>query len=129
MKLTNHPSTLLITLFALWTSLGSVATAQTIAAPTDIEIKIGIEPNKSDNSIVNIEGTINNRGNRSRYIYYIVAKALVGETAVKQTIVPVNTEIAPGEVKVFKHAISKDILPEVSSKQIRVIKYESRSES
>jgi hypothetical protein len=131
MKLTKHPLTLLTTIFALWFGLGPIVVAQTLPAASDIKIDIAIEPNKSDNSLVNIEGKINNRGNRSRYIYYIVAKAFVGETAIKQTIVPVNVEIAPGETKAFKHPISKESLKQHSLQQVEpvVVKYESRPEA
>jgi hypothetical protein len=128
MKPIAHTLSLLLTTIALGNAWGTAVRAQNSPAGSDIKITIAIEPNKSDRSLVNIEGKINNKGNRSHFIYYIVAKAIAGETPIKQTIVPVNIEIAPGETKIFKHPISKDSLNSLSLEQIKpvVVKYEAK---
>ena len=110
--------------------------AQNLAATqTDVEVskdlrlkEISVTRNSSDKSLLTVTGTIDNRGEQTHYVYYIVAKFISKDISIKQAIIPIDIDIAPGKSKLFTHEISIDstnpILPE--SVKPMVVKYEYR---
>jgi hypothetical protein len=89
---------------------------------------ITITQNSSDKSLLTVSGFINNRSDRSHYVYYIVTKFIANDTAIKQTIIPVNIDIEPGQSKPFIHEISTDSVNSISPETVKplVVKYEYR---
>ncbi len=89
---------------------------------------ITIARNSSDKSLLTVTGSINNRSEQSHYIYYIVAKFISNDTSIKQTIIPVNIEIEPGESKLFTHEISAGISSSIALETVKpvIVKYEYR---
>jgi hypothetical protein len=89
---------------------------------------ITITQDSADKSLLTVKGFINNRGERAHYVYYIVAKFIANETAIKQTVIPVNIDLEPGQSKPFIHEISTDSVNPVVPANIKplVVKYEYR---
>ena len=101
----------------------------------DIEINkdlrlqgITITQDRADKSLLTVKGFINNRSERAHYIYYIVAKFIANDTAIKQTVIPVNIDLEPGESKPFVHEISTDRVSSISPAMVKplIVKYEYR---
>ena len=89
---------------------------------------ITITRNNSDKSLLTVAGLINNRSDRSHYVYYIVAKFISKDTSIKQTIIPVNIDIEPGKSQSFTHEISTDTINSIAPETVKpvVVKYEYR---
>jgi hypothetical protein len=89
---------------------------------------ITITQDSADKSLLTVKGFINNRGERAHYVYYIVAKFIANDTAIKQTVIPVNIDLEPGQSKPFIHEISTDSVNPVVPANIKplVVKYEYR---
>ena len=88
---------------------------------------ITVTRNSSDKSLLTVTGSINNRSDRSHYVYYVVAKFISRDVSIKQAIIPLNIDIEPGKSKPFTHEISTDIgsiVPETVKPL--VLKYEYR---
>jgi hypothetical protein len=89
---------------------------------------ITITQDSTDKSLLTVKGFINNQSEQAHYVYYIVAKFIANDTAIKQTIIPVNIDIEPGQSKPFTHEVStnssKSIVPETVKSL--VVKYEYR---
>jgi hypothetical protein len=110
--------------------------AQNIDSPsTNIEINkdlrlqgITITQDSADKSLLTVKGFINNRSERAHYIYYIVAKFIANDTAIKQTVIPVNIDIEPGQSKPFIHEISTDSVNSIAPATVKplIVKYEYR---
>ena len=95
----------------------------------DLMVKsIAITRNRSDKSLLNIEGQIKNQSGQSHYVYYIVAKFVSRDAAIEQAIIPVNSTIAPGQSTPFTHEISTERLNSISPESVKpiVVKYEYR---
>lgn len=94
----------------------------------DLENKISISADREDKSLLEVRASITNRGEQPHYVYYIVAKFVAGETPIKQTIIPVNTTIKPGETTNVTHEILKESFSPMAIKNIKpvVIKSEYR---
>jgi hypothetical protein len=90
--------------------------------------EVVVTRNSSDKSLLTVTGTINNRSEQTHYVYYIVARFVSKDISIKQAIIPIDIDIAPGKSKPFTHEISIDstspILPE--SVKPMVVKYEYR---
>jgi hypothetical protein len=84
--------------------------------------------NAADKSLLTVKGLINNRSEQSRYVYYIVAKFISNDVAIKQTIIPVNIGLEPGQSKAFTHEISTEKIDSISPETVKslVVKYEYR---
>jgi hypothetical protein len=84
--------------------------------------------NTADKSLLTVKGSINNRSDQSRYVYYIVAKFIANDVAIKQTIIPVNIGLEPGQSKAFTHEISTEKIDSISPETVKslVVKYEYR---
>jgi hypothetical protein len=97
-------------------------------ASVDLDNRISILPDQADKSRLTVKASITNRGEQPHYVYYIVAKLVSGETHLKQTIIPVNSTIEPGETTDVTHAISKESFSGLSIKNIKpiIIKSEYR---
>ncbi|MCY7368739.1 MAG: hypothetical protein LH474_11380 [Chamaesiphon sp.] len=102
---------------------------------TDVDINkdlqlqnITITQNRSDKSLLTVKGSINNRSEQVHYVYYVVAKFISNDTAIKQTIIPVNIDIGPGKSQSFTHEISTDIVNSIATDTLKplVVKYEYR---
>ena len=89
---------------------------------------ITIVRNTADKSLLTVTGSIENRSDRSHYVYYIVAKFIANDVAIKQTIIPVNIDLEPGQSKDFTHEISTDKIDSISPATVKslVVKYEYR---
>jgi hypothetical protein len=89
---------------------------------------ITITQDSADKSLLTVKGFINNRSERAHYVYYIVAKFIANDTAIKQTVIPVNIDIEPGQSKPFVHEISTDGVNSIVPAAVKplVIKYEYR---
>lgn len=89
---------------------------------------ITITQDRIDKSLLTVRGFINNRGDQTHYVYYVVAKFIANDTAIKQTVIPVNIEIEPGQSKPFVHEISTDNVDKIVPAAVKplVIKYEYR---
>jgi hypothetical protein len=76
----------------------------------------------SDKSLLTVTGSINNRSDRSHYVYY------ANDISIKQAIVPVNSDIAPGKSQPFTYEILADSLDSIVLGSIKpmVVKYEYR---
>ncbi len=88
---------------------------------------ITVTRNSSDKSLLTVTGSIDNRSDRTHYVYYVVAKFISRDVSIKQAIIPVNINIEPGKSKPFTHEISTDIdsiVPETV--KALVLKYEYR---
>jgi hypothetical protein len=104
-------------------------TPKTADVNQDFMLKdITITQNSTDKSLLTVTGFINNRSGQSHYVYYIVAKFISNDTAIKQTIIPVNIELEPGQSKPFIHEISTDSVNSVAPETVKplVVKYEYR---
>jgi hypothetical protein len=88
---------------------------------------VNVTRNRADKSLLTVTGAINNHSGQSHYVYYIVAKFISNDTAIKQTIIPVNSDIEPGKSKPFTHEISIDSST-IDPKKVEhvVVKYEYR---
>lgn len=88
--------------------------------------EIGIVRDSLDKSISIVKGSIDNRSDRPHYIYYIVAKFIAKDASVKQTIVPINSRIEPGESVKFNHEISTESISANDPEKVKpiVVKYE-----
>lgn len=88
---------------------------------------ITVTRNSSDKSLLTVTGSINNRSDRSHYVYYVVAKFISRDVSIKQAIIPLNIDIEPGKSKPFTHEISTDIASIVpETVKPLVLKYEYR---
>jgi hypothetical protein len=106
---------------------------QTTATDADINKDfmlqdITITQNSADKSLLTVTGSIANLSGQSHYVYYIVAKFISNDTAIKQTIIPVNIDIEPGKSKQFIHEISTDPVNSIEPETVKplVVKYEYR---
>jgi hypothetical protein len=107
----------------------SESTSPTADINKDLMLKnITITQDSEDKSLLTVKGFINNRSDKSHYVYYIVAKFIANDTAIKQTIIPVNIELNAGASQAFTHEISTDSVNVVSPETIKplVVKYEYR---
>ena len=99
----------------------------------DLQLQdITIVQDSADKSLLIVKGFINNHSEQSHYVYYIVAKFIANDTAIKQTVIPVNIDLEPGQSKPFVHEISTDSVSSIVPAMIKplVVKYEyRRSES
>ena len=99
----------------------------------DLQLQgITITQDSEDKSLLTVKGFINNHSEQSHYVYYIVAKFIANDTAIKQTVIPVNIELEPGQSKAFVHEISTDGVKSLVPAMVKslVVKYEyRRSES
>lgn len=88
--------------------------------------EIGIIRDSSDKSISIVTGSIDNRSDRPHYVYYLVAKFISKDASVKQTIVPINSKIEPGESVKFNHEISTESISSTAPETVKpiVVKYE-----
>ena len=105
------------------------STSATVDINQDLQLQnITITQNSSDKSLLTVKGSINNRSERVHYVYYIVTKFISNDTAIKQTIIPVNIDIEPGKSQSFTHEISTDIVNLIATDTLRplVVKYEYR---
>ena len=89
---------------------------------------ITVTRSSSDKSLLTVTGSINNRSDRSHYVYYIVTKFIANDVSIKQAIVPVNSYIAPGKSQPFTYEILADSLDSIAPASIKpmVVKYEYR---
>jgi hypothetical protein len=89
---------------------------------------ITITQNSADKSLLTVKGFINNRSEQTHYVYYIVAKFVANDTAIKQAVIPVNIDIEPGQSKPFIHEISTDSVNSIAPAMVKplVVKYEYR---
>lgn len=89
---------------------------------------VTITRNAVDKSLLTVKGSINNHSEQSRYVYYIVAKFISNDVAIKQTIIPVNIGLEPGQSKAFTHEISTEKIDSISPETVKslVVKYEYR---
>ncbi len=89
---------------------------------------VTIVRNAVDKSLLTVKGSIENHSERSRYVYYIVAKFISNDIAIKQTIIPVNIGLEPGQSKAFTHEISTEKIDSISPETVKslVVKYEYR---
>lgn len=89
---------------------------------------ITITQNSADKSLLTVKGFINNRSEQAHYVYYIVAKFIANDTAIKQTIIPVNIDIEPGQSQPFTHEVSTNSIKSIAPQTVKplVVKYEYR---
>lgn len=89
---------------------------------------ITITQNSADKSLLTVKGFINNRSEQAHYVYYIVAKFITNDTAIKQTIIPVNIDIEPGKSQPFTHEVSTNSIKSIAPETVKplVVKYEYR---
>jgi hypothetical protein len=89
---------------------------------------VTVTRNTADKSLLTVKGSINNRSEQSHYVYYIVAKFISNDVAIKQTIIPVNIGLEPGQSKAFTHEISTEKIDSISPETVKslVVKYEYR---
>ena len=89
---------------------------------------ITITQDSADKSLLTVKGFISNRSDQAHYVYYIVAKFIANDTEIKQTVIPVNIDIEPGQSKPFTHEISTDSVNTIVPATVKplVIKYEYR---
>jgi hypothetical protein len=89
---------------------------------------ITITQDSADKSLLTVKGFINNRSEQAHYVYYIVAKFIANDTAIKQTVIPVNIDLEPGQSKPFIHEISTDSVNLIVPATVKplVVKYEYR---
>jgi hypothetical protein len=99
----------------------------TTSPSKDLRLReIGIVRDSSDKSISIVTGSIDNRSDRPHYVYYLVAKFISKDASVKQTIVPINSKIEPGESVKFNHEISTESVSSTAPETVKpiVVKYE-----
>jgi hypothetical protein len=104
-------------------------TSPTFDINKDLMLKdITITQDSDDKSLLTVKGFINNRSDKPHYVYYIVAKFISNDTAIKQTIIPVNLKLDAGASQAFTHEISTDSVNVISPETIKplVVKYEYR---
>lgn len=89
---------------------------------------ITITQDSADKSLLTVKGFIRNRSDQAHYVYYIVAKFIANDTEIKQTVIPVNIDIEPGQSKPFTHEISTDSASKILPAMVKplVVKYEYR---
>ena len=89
---------------------------------------ITITQDSADKSLLTVKGFISNRSDQAHYVYYIVAKFIANDTAIKQTVIPVNIDLEPGQSKPFTHEISTDSVNTIVPATVKplVVKYEYR---
>ena len=89
---------------------------------------VTIVRNAADKSLLTVKGSIENHSDRSRYVYYIVAKFIANDVAIKQTIIRVNIGLEPGQSKAFTHEISTEKIDSIAPETVKslVVKYEYR---
>jgi hypothetical protein len=89
---------------------------------------ITITQDSADKSLLTVKGFINNRSEQAHYVYYIVAKFIANDTAIKQTIIPVNIDIEPGQSRPFTHEVSTNSVKSIAPETVKplVVKYEYR---
>jgi hypothetical protein len=89
---------------------------------------IKITRDSEDKSLITIAGSINNRSEQPHYVYYIVARFISNDTSIKQTIIPLNIDIEPGQSKLFTHEISTNGSNSILLETVKpvVVKYEYR---
>ena len=111
----------------------SGSSSTNIEIDKDLQLQgITITQDSADKSLLTVKGFINNHSEQSHYVYYIVAKFIANDTAIKQTVIPVNIDLEPGESKAFIHEISTDGVKSIVPAMVKplVVKYEyRRSES
>ena len=106
----------------------ALSSSDNSAVSKDFRVEIGIAQNSSDKSLLNVKGSIDNNSDRSYYVYYIVAKFVSKDIAIKQAIIPVNSRIAPGASASFDREISTQLTDPISLATVKpvVVKYEYR---
>ncbi|WP_310429167.1 hypothetical protein [Chamaesiphon sp. VAR_48_metabat_135_sub] len=107
----------------------SAASSENTAVNKDLRLQdINITRDSTDKSLLTIAGSINNQSEQPHYVYYIVAKFISKDTSIKQTIIPVNINLEPGESKLFTHEISTTSSNSILLETVKpvVVKYEYR---
>ncbi|WP_309741943.1 MULTISPECIES: hypothetical protein [unclassified Chamaesiphon] len=107
----------------------SAPTQTGVEVSKDLRLKeISVTRNSSDKSLLTVTGTIDNRSEQTHYVYYIVAKFISKDISIKQAIIPIDIDIAPGKSKPFTHEISIDNTSSISPENVKpmVVKYEYR---
>ena len=111
----------------------SGSSSTNIEIDKDLQLQgITITRDSADKSLLIVKGFINNHSEQSHYVYYIVAKFIANDTAIKQTVIPVNIDLEPGQSKPFIHEISTDGINSIVPAMVKplVVKFEyRRSES
>jgi hypothetical protein len=105
------------------------STSKNLDANKDLRLQnITITQDSNDKSLLTVKGFINNRSEQTRYVYYVVAKFIANDTSIKQTIIPVNINIQPGQSQPFTHEISTDNVNAIVPETVKplVVKYEYR---
>jgi hypothetical protein len=105
------------------------STSTNIEIDKDLRLQgITITQDSADKSLLTVKGCINNRSEQAHYVYYIVAKFIANDTAIKQTVIPVNIDLEPGQSKPFIHEISTDSINQIVPATVKplVVKYEYR---
>ncbi len=111
------------------TAQNSGASSENSDVNKDLTLKdVNVTRNSSDKSLLTVTGSISNHSDQSHYVYYVVAKFISKDTAIKQTIIPVNSDIEPGQSKLFTHEISTDSVSSIVPEKVKsvVVKYEYR---
>ncbi|WP_309744127.1 hypothetical protein [Chamaesiphon sp. OTE_20_metabat_361] len=107
----------------------SAPTQTGVEVSKDLRLKeISVTRNSSDKSLLTVTGTIDNRSEKTHYVYYIVAKFISKDISIKQAIIPIDIDIAPGKSKPFTHEISIDSNSSIAPENVKpmVVKYEYR---
>ena len=103
--------------------------ASSVDVNKDLRLQdITITRTSSDKSLLTVTGSIENRSDRTHYVYYVVAKFIAKDVSIKQAIIPVNIDIEPGKSKPFTHEISADSINSIAPETVKplVVKYEYR---
>jgi hypothetical protein len=89
---------------------------------------ITVTQNSADKSLLTVKGSINNRSDKSHYVYYIVAKFISKDASIKQTIIPIDSDLEPGQSKLFVREISTDNIDPIGPETVKpvIVKYEYR---
>jgi hypothetical protein len=112
-----------------------VSARDSASAATSLEIdknlrspEIVVTRNSSDDSLLTVSGTIENRSEQAHYVYYIVAKFVSKDISIKQAIIPINIDIEPGKSQSFAHEISTDSIKSIAPEKVKtsIVKYEYR---
>jgi hypothetical protein len=102
---------------------------ESTAVNKDLRLQhIKITQDSTDKSLLTVKGFINNHSDQTLYVYYVVTKFISNDTAIKQTIIPVNINIQPGKSQPFTHEISTDRVNSIAPETVKplVVKYEYR---
>jgi hypothetical protein len=74
--------------------------------------------------LVSVNGRLTNTSQETHYIDSVTVELVSGDTTLTQVIIPINSVLAPGKSRLFKHSVDREQLHRTSVRQVTVVPVE-----